>query len=216
MAFDDLTDEDIQAQQALLEVAPELARKLPIEQAKADDIKNILRGAGGVERRSELVAQKGAPKRKLRQLNASQVEELANFEAAIESLRAARRMKRERGIDTGPISSMKNTVQQKLGIDNPDESVARAELDSNLAATLKAISGTAVNASERELIQRTLPSFDDQDDTYDSKTEAAIKRIQRNRKILIDTLRKAGFDVGELGAENNEAEQVDFTEGLKF
>lgn len=98
-------------------------------------------------------------------------------------------------VDTGPLSSIRNTAAQKLGIADPETSALRADIEAALADYMKAISGAAVSEREVERLKKIAPSFADDGPVLAAKVRAMLDRTAELRDAKLGAYEQAGVAV---------------------
>ena len=97
--------------------------------------------------------------------------------------------------DTGKASFGTNAVAAWIGLDDADKSAFKADVQDNLAAYIKNLSGTAASDKERASLMQNIPSVYDNDKVFEQKAGNLKKRLARLKDVELTNFEKNGKDV---------------------
>lgn len=121
------------------------------------------------------------------------IEQLAQYDTALALLNDIK--KRKPKFDTGRGASSINAGAQLLGLDDPEYSAFKADVNDQLAQYIKNISGAAASDKERGFLSQIQVSTNDNDKTFMAKIDSAIEKVQRAREAHVEAQSRIGKDV---------------------
>lgn len=120
-------------------------------------------------------------------------EQMTRYDTTLALLRDIKRRKPQ--FDTGRLSSTGSRVAGFFGVDDPEYSTFRADVDDQLAKYIKEISGAAASDRERAFLSGIQISTNDNDETFNQKLESAIKKLEQARGAALEAERRLGKNV---------------------
>lgn len=120
-------------------------------------------------------------------------EQMTKYDVTLDLLKDIKRRKPQ--FDTGRLSATTNRAGAFFGIDDPEYSAFRADVDDQLAKYIKEISGAAASDRERAFLSGIQISTNDNDTTFMRKLESAINKLQQARRAAIEAQKRLGKDV---------------------
>lgn len=97
--------------------------------------------------------------------------------------------------DTGKASFGLNAAASWIGLDDADKSAFKADVQDNLAAYIKNLSGTAASDKERASLMQNIPSVYDNDKVFEQKAVNLKTRLARLKDVELTNFEKNGKDV---------------------
>lgn len=134
---------------------------------------------------------KSAPK-----LTSGQVNDIASATSTIEVLDDID--KKQGLLPGGKLSNFAERSKQFLGLSEADKVAYRAEIDRQISAYLKFLSGAGVTESEYNRVVAASPNSSDTADQFVKKLQDFRREIMQRRNNLLKTAESAGYDIGAL------------------
>lgn len=134
-------------------------------------------------------------KRKEARPSEKSVEQLVQYDTALSLLEDIK--KRKPKFNTGRFESAKNAGAQLIGVDDPEYSAFKADVNDQLAQYIKSISGAAASDKERGFLSQIQISTNDNDKTFMAKLESAINKIKNARAAHVEAQERIGKDMSQ-------------------
>lgn len=185
----------------------------PAEGEDSQHFEAAIRSAGQRDRSLDIAednakARREAADAKRRMVSDAQVKAISDYDRGIRILEDVIREKPE--IDTGPAANAQNWVAQRLGVDDPQVSSYKSQVNDFLAQYIRSISGAATTDKERAFLLQNMPKLSDADDVFKAKADRTIKRLRELRAVEVDLIRRQGKDT----AQFEDAPVMDRGEGM--
>mgnify|MGYP003649256747 CR=1 FL=1 len=149
---------------------------------------------------------KAAKKEKDAKLSEKQAIAMGDYDEAINLLDDI--IARKPRFDTGKVSGLQNSAAQQLGQDDPETTAFRGDTNITLANLVHKLSGSAASNLERQNLMGSVPTFNDNDETFLQKAFALRKRMQIGKKARLDNLAKIGKDTSSFMEEKEDDGQL--------
>lgn len=122
------------------------------------------------------------------------VEKIAGYDVALGSVKSLQDYAAAKGIQPGKIKTVVQDFAKNFGAQSPEYARFQAEIGSNVAEYIKAMSGAATSDQERTELNKNIPTTADSPDAFAEKMEWFEGYVARKRNTLVDTLRKSQYD----------------------
>jgi hypothetical protein len=130
----------------------------------------------------------GLTKDQAAQLSDKQAANLSEIDATIRGLERISTLKKD--VNTGPLSSRGQAAMELIGEASPEFTELKSEVEKNVAAYIRAISGAQASELEVARLKRVAPTINDDDETFKNKFAAYEKIIKRSQKSLANAIAK--------------------------
>lgn len=157
------------------------------------------------ERRRQFDEKMDDKKAQQQKLSEKQVKDLTAYDEGLSLLSNIEATKPQ--FDTGPVSSRQNALGAMFGMDDAQKSAFKADIQSNVAAYIKSISGSAVSDPERAFLLQNMPTMTDNDATFSAKLTKVKERMERNRSLFLQNVKKSGKNTTEF--DNKEVPKIE-------
>ncbi len=137
----------------------------------------------------------------VKSLSPTQIKSVTDFNTTIASWNEVLRLSEEVKDEIGPTKiaaykgSMSNLIAQYK---NPKLQVLKAEVEKAFQLYRKETTGAQASDKELQMLRPNLPSLSERPEVFFGKINQTIAGTSRAKDVLLDTLDKAGYDMGKL------------------